>query len=372
MTTEIETSVREQGSSRAIQGPRLTTQDSPLTTPTNLAFTLPADWYHRPDIYERERQAVFRREWIWLGREDQLRSPGDYVAVEYAGWRLFAVRGREGELRAFHNVCRHRGAPLLEAGAGRCDVLRCPYHGWTYDTAGRLRATPHFGSAAGFDRADYGLLPIHVATWRGFVFVNLDDDPHPLAEGLGDLVAETASYPLEDYRFVHAESFEMDCNWKVYTDNFVEGYHIPGIHPDFHALIDFSKFTTEGRNRTVIMQAPQKDGAFYGGTWLWRYPGMTLSTFPGGMNISRIVPMGPRRMRQEYNFLFADTSPEALARHRETIERNCDVIRQDFAICEGTQANLEAGIFDRGPLSPRHEQGVRYYHDLLRQALGAN
>ncbi len=342
-----------------------------LPATPSLAFGLPAAWYHEPEIYERERQSVFRREWIWLGRVDQLKSPGDYVAIEFAGWRLFAIRDRDGELRAFHNLCRHRGAPILKDGPGRCDVLRCGYHGWTYDTAGRLRATPHFGEAAGFDKRNFGLLPIRVAVWRGFVFVNLDDDPRPLEESLGDLAAEAAPYPLEAYTFVHAETFEMACNWKVYTDNYVEGYHIPGIHPAFNAVIEFDKFTTEGRNRTVIMKAPQKDGAFYSGTWLWRFPNMTLSTFPGGMNISRIVPMGPRRVRQDYNFLFADTSSSAMVRHRRTIEQTCDVIRQDFAICEGTQASLEAGIFAQGPLSPRHEQGVRYYHDLLRQALGS-
>lgn len=337
----------------------------------SLAFGLPASWYHDPAIYERERQAVFCREWIWLGREDQLRDPGDYVAITFAGWRLFAIRDRDGGLRAFHNICRHRGAPILKDGASRCDVIRCAYHGWTYDTAGRLRATPHFGSAVDFDRKDYGLLPISVASWRGFVFVNLAKDPVPLVEGLGDLAREAAPYPLEEFRFVGEETFEMDCNWKVYTDNYVEGYHIPGIHPAFNAVIDFEKFTTEGRNRTVIMQAPQKDGAVYSGTWLWRYPNMTLSTFPGGMNISRIVPLGPRRVCQYYNFLFADASPAAMEGHRRTMAWTCNVIREDFAICEGTQANMEAGIFERGPLSPRHEDGVRYYHALLRQALSA-
>src|SRR5262252_3922022 len=220
----------------------------------SLAFGLPASWYHSPEIYERERQAVFRREWIWLGREDQLRNPGDYIAIEFAGWRLFAIRDREGQLRAFHNVCRHRGAPILKDRANRCDVIRCAYHGWTYDTAGRLRATPHFGSAVDFDKKDFSLLPISVATWRGFVFVNLDENPVPLLEGLGDLVREAEPYPLEDYRFFGEEVFEMDCNWKVYTDNYVEGYHIPGIHPAFNAVIDFDRFATEGRNRTVIMQ----------------------------------------------------------------------------------------------------------------------
>ena len=171
---------------------------------------------------------------------------------------------------------------------------------------GNLRRTPNFGEAADFRKEDYGLHRISIAVWRGMLFVNLDPDAGPLEAGLGDLVRETSAYPIEDYRFVHQEVFDMNCNWKTYTDNFVEGYHVPGIHPPFAAVIDFERFTTEGRNRTVIMQAPQKDGSFYGGLWLWRYPNTTLSVFPGGMNMSRIIPLGARRTRLVYNFFFAD------------------------------------------------------------------
>jgi choline monooxygenase len=334
-----------------------------------LAFGLPADWYHAAEIYEQERRKVFAREWQWIGRESQLKSPGDYVAAEIAGYRVFAIRDRDGVLRAFHNVCRHRASVIVEKDEGHCDVLRCRYHGWVYDTAGNLRKTPYFGEAADFRKEDYGLLPISVAVWRGLLFVNLDPAAGPLEEGLGDLVRETAPYPIEDYRFVHQEVFDMKCNWKTYTDNFVEGYHVPGIHPPFAAVIDFDRFTTEGRNRTVIMQAPQKNGSFYGGVWLWRYPNTTLSVFPEGMNMSRILPGGPDRTRLIYNFFFADDSEAAMARQRDTIARNCQVVREDFGICETSQGNLEAGIFQRGPLSPRHEEGVRHFHDLLRQSL---
>src|SRR5262249_19548106 len=155
----------------------------------------------------------------------------------------------------------------------------------------------------------------------------------------------------------------------VYTDNYVEGYHIPGIHPAFNAVIDFDRFATEGRNRTVIMQAPQKDGAVYSGTWLWRYPNMTLSTFPGGMNISRIVPLGPRPVRSSYHSLLPAIPPEAMESHRPTVAWPSNVTREVFAIWEGPQANREAGVFARGPPTPRHEDGVRYYHALLREAL---
>ena len=227
-------------------------------------------------------------------------------------------------------------------------------------------------NAYGVFGASYSsLLPIAVAVWRGLLFVNLDPDAGPLQDGLGDLVREASAYPIEDYRFVHQEVFDMNCNWKTYTDNFVEGYHVPGIHPPFAAVIDFDSFTTEGRNRTVIMQAPQKDGSFYGGLWLWRYPNTTLSIFPGGMNMSRIIPLGTRRTRLVYNFFFGDDLPAAAAKNRDTIERNCQVVREDFGICESYQGNLEAGIFDRGPLSPRHEEGVRHFHDLLRESLAS-
>jgi choline monooxygenase len=334
-----------------------------------LAFGLPAAWYHSSETYEQERHRVFAREWLWIGRESQLKSPGDYVASEIAGYRVFAIRDREGTLRAFHNVCRHRASTVVEKDEGHCDVLRCRYHGWVYDTAGNLRRTPNFGEAADFRKEDYGLHRISIAVWRGMLFVNLDADAGPLEAGLGDLVRETSAYPIEDYRFVHQEVFDMNCNWKTYTDNFVEGYHVPGIHPPFAAVIDFERFTTEGRNRTVIMQAPQKDGSFYGGLWLWRYPNTTLSVFPGGMSMSRIIPLGTRRTRLVYNFFFADDSPAAAAKNRDTIERNCQVVREDFGICETSQGNLESGIFDRGPLSPRHEEGVRHFHDLLRESL---
>lgn len=334
------------------------------------AMTLPARWYSDPELYRAERQAVFAREWQLLGAESLLAAPGDYLATEIAGWRIFVIRGRDGALRGFHNVCRHRAGPLLGEGSGRCDLLRCQYHGWIYDGEGRLRRTPDFGEAAGFDRADYGLFPIRVAAWRGLVFANLDMAAGPLEESLGDLVRETAPYPLERFGLVREVVFEMACNWKTYTDNFVEGYHIPAVHAGLNAAIDFSRFSAEGRNRVVVMRAPQRGGSIYGGVWLWCYPNMTLSVYPQGMNTSRILPLDGKRTRLVYNFFFEDRSPAAMAANERTIETNCQIVREDFGICEIAQVNLDAGRYDRGPLSPRQEDGVRYFHELLRSALG--
>jgi choline monooxygenase len=346
-----------------LQTPLARSADSP-------AMTLPAAWYRDPVLYQQERDRVFAREWQFVGAQSRLAATGDYIATGFAGYRVFVIRGRDGALRGFHNVCRHRAGPLLAEGAGRCDLLRCRYHGWVYDGEGRLRRTPDFGEAEGFDKGAYGLFPIRVATWRGLVFVNLDRDAGSLEESLGDLIAETAAYPLERCSFVRDETLDdIACNWKTYTDNYVEGYHIPSVHPWLNAAIDSSRFTAEGRGRTVVMRAPQKSGSIYDGAWLWRYPNLTLSAFPDGFNVSRTLPMGHGRTRLVYSFFFADTSPAAMARHEETIARNIAIVREDYAICEQTQANLDAGVYDRGPLSPRHEDGVRYFHAMLRQSI---
>ena len=278
-----------------------------------LAFGLPAPWYHAPEIYEQERHRVFAREWLWIGRESQLKAPGDYVAAEIAGYRVFAIRDRDGNLRAFHNVCRHRAATVVEKDEGHCDVLRCRYHRWVFDTDGKLKATPDFGEAEGFSRSDYGLKPIKVAEWRGLVFANLDPEAGPVEDGLGALVDMVAPYPIETYRSVRQVTFDIGCNWKTYTDNFVEGYHIPGIHPGLNAAIDFKGFAVENRRKIVIMSAPQRDGSIYEGVWLWRYPNTTLSVFSGGMNTSSIIALDRGRTRLIYDFYFADpTAPENL------------------------------------------------------------
>jgi choline monooxygenase len=340
-----------------------------IATKGQPVLTLPGAWYSDPEIFAAERTRIFGKSWQLAGPLSSLQKAGDYMAIEILGWRVFVIRNREGELRAFHNVCRHRAGPLLDEGRGHCDILRCRYHLWVYDTDGNLRRTPAFGEADWFDKKDYSLFPVKVATWRGLVFVNLDMDAGPLEAALGDLIDECAPYPMESFTFVREETFDIACNWKTYTDNFVEGYHIPGIHAGLKEMVDMEKFQTTGRNQIVVMEAPQRDGSIYGGVWTWAFPNMTLSIFPGGMNTSRIMPIDPKRSRLIYNFYFRDISPEGTEARRRTIETNCGIVREDFGICETAQGNIDAGRYTQGPLSPRHEDGVRYFHELVRNAL---
>jgi len=324
--------------------------------------------YTGPETFARERERIFSRTWQLLGPASQVAEAGQYVAAELAGAKVFAVRGRDGVLRAFRNVCRHRGARLLPEGAGRCNLVRCAYHNWAYDLDGTLKTAPWFGEEPGFDVADWPLEPIFAEIWRGLLFVAIAPD-ETLAQQLGATVDELADEPIETFGRYRSERLVFDANWKIYTDNFVEGYHIPGIHPAFFKAIDFEKFETSAHDNLVRMTAPPREGLFYRGKWLWMWPNWTLSLFEGGMNTSRINPVSHERTELIYNFYFADLGEGTKERRDDTIVRNLDVVREDFGICLDTHKNYASGGYRPGPLSPRHEQGVAWFQARIAEVL---
>jgi len=335
------------------------------------AWSLPARYYADPTVWELERRAIFARDWQLFTHAAALAEPGSYVAETLAGYPIFVLRDRNGALRGFHNICRHRAARILAEGEGHIEVLRCPYHGWAYDGTGRLKATPGFGESAGFDRAEYGLFPVRVETWRGLVFVNLDGDAGPLAEGLGDMPRHAEPFPLESYRFCRRQTYDIDCNWKTYIDNYLEGYHIPLLHPELNAAVEFRSYRVENGERICLHRANARDGAAYQGLWLWRWPNQSFAVYASGMNFTRVLPLGPDRTRLAIDFFFADLSPAAAAANEKDMAATCRVVEEDFPICAAVQRNLGAGVYDRGPLSPRHEAGLGYFHDRVERAIGA-
>ncbi len=193
------------------------------------AETMPAWTYTSPQFYRREVERIFGKVWNFLGAADQLPEPGDYRALTFAGVPLILLRGNDGAVRAFDNACRHRGSELLE-GAGNCRTIVCPYHSWSYGLDGRLIAAPEMQQTHGFDPAAFGLLPIRLETWGGFLFVNFDAHAAPLADFLGDLPQRVAPYHLEDMACVRRKEFVMACNWKLFVENAKESYHIATVH----------------------------------------------------------------------------------------------------------------------------------------------
>ena len=328
-----------------------------------------ANWYVDPSVFLRERDVLLVRSWQMLGPVSAVSRSGYYIAEDIAGVKVFVIRGKDGVLRAFRNVCRHRGAQLLNDGAGRCNTIQCPYHNWVYRDDGELLSAPWFGEDSDIDKADWPLHEIAVEVWRGLVFVACEPGV-PLQEQLGATVDQLNDEPLENYKCLHSERMVFDANWKVYTDNFVEGYHIPGIHPGFFAAINFDQFETTALDGLVRMTAPSKADLFYRGCWYWMWPNWTLSLFKGGMNTSRINPLGNDKTELIYHFYFADTGKAACAARMETIRSNLVVIREDFSVCSTVHNNYAANNYTTGPLSSRHELGVAYFQQRYLKAMG--
>lgn len=334
------------------------------------AETLDARLYHAPEIYERERQRIFAREWILLGHESEVAEEGQTLAECLAGFPIFVQRGRDGELRGFHNVCRHRAGPLVDDGAGRHSQLRCRYHGWTYEEDGRLRSARDFGAAEDFDPGRFSLFPIRVETARGFVFVNLDENAAALADSLGPFLEVARSVPFEG-AFFSRQQHELACNWKTYVENYLEGYHIPFLHTALSKEVDTRAYGVVPGDGYVLHEVPTRtEGGVYAGFWAWVAPNVAFNVYGGGsMSVERMLPTGPRSMRIEYLFFFDDRGESGREKRDAAFAMCRRVTEEDRVICEAVQRNLEAGIYSRGRLSPRHEAGVHAFQQRIAAAL---
>ena len=203
--------------------------------------TIPFDWYSDPAVLRLERERIFRRTWQYAGRADQVAEPGAFFTCDLGGVPIVVVRDKEGDLRAFLNVCRHRGSLVCE-GEGKRETLQCPYHAWTYGLDGSLRAAPRSEREPGFDKTELGLVPASVGSWGPFVFVNPDGEAAPLADTLGELPERVAAsgLDLDSLRFLQRSSGEYEANWKVCSENFLECYHCQVAHPGFSKVVDVS------------------------------------------------------------------------------------------------------------------------------------
>jgi len=200
-----------------------------VRAPLGQAETLPPWCYTSEAFYRREVDTIFMKCWNFMGRADQLKNPGDYLATEFVGVPIVMVRGKDRVLRAFANTCRHRGARIME-GEGNAKLFRCPYHSWTYELDGSLKGCAGMEGVENFDKERYGLVPIRLETWGGFVFINFDRDAEPLLDYLGDFPQQFASYDCENLVTVHRREYDLACNWKIFIENAMEEYHVPHVH----------------------------------------------------------------------------------------------------------------------------------------------
>ena len=340
---------------------------------TRRTHTLPAAWYRDEAIYERERTQVFRRNWAPVGREQELDRPGAFLASEVAGWPVFVIRARDGSLRGFHNVCRHRAGPLVREATGHCNILRCHYHGWTYDLDGTLRKAPGFTDVAeeAFDPTEFGLFPVRVACWNGLVFACLDDDVADIETWLGEIPHYAAEFPtVAEMQYFDKVEMEVATNWKAHGDNAAEGYHLPFVHNDLDAASDEIDIVAYEDGRFVGFHVRYGGSGQRGsgkGFWVYKFPCMLFHFSKRGFNCERAVPLGAHRVRVTRWFWFVDLDP---ARNRAEVEDSATVMREDAGICEAVQRNLEAGLYEAGRLSASREPGPIFIQRLVREALG--
>jgi choline monooxygenase len=348
------------------------------------ARTPPASWYFEPEQLRLEERRIFARAWQLVGRAETLGEPGAYLTTAVAGEPLVVTRHDDGGLRAFSNVCRHRAGPVAQ-GCGRARALQCRYHGWSYALDGRLLATPEFEGATGFEREAHGLPPARVATWAGFVFVNLDAQAPELHDVLGAVPHETRALPLEAMRLYRTHDYELACNWKVYVDNYLEGYHIPIVHPGLFRQLDYGAYRVETARFHSKQYAPLRasagdslyrrrlpPGAEPLALYYWLFPNLMLNVYPDNVQVNLVLPLGPERTLTRFEWYVLDPQrpglDEELAR---SFAFSDEVQREDIAICEAVQRGLRSRTYASGRYSLRRENGLHHFHGLLAEFLGA-
>lgn len=339
--------------------------------PDSLTWSLPATAYCDPDTYKRERALIFTANWSLFTWAAKVEAPGSYVTGTLAGYPIIVLRDRAGVLRGFHNVCRHRGAMLLQ-GEGRCGaVVTCPYHAWAYQDDGRLLKATEFGDAPDFDAQEWALRAVDVEAWRGLVFVRIKTGGPGLAEWLGPIVDMAADYDLEGQHFFMKKERDVAIDWKAYAENYLECYHCRMMHPGLCESVDINRYAVDVHRDEWFfhLHAPKREGGLTRGLYFYRFPYLMLNLYDWGSSIATVEPLGPGRVRHINWYLFTDIAPERAEENRASAEWSAQIVTEDLAMVEGVQRNLEAGIYQRGPLSPRWEHGVAAFQDMVRAAL---
>jgi Rieske 2Fe-2S family protein len=343
--------------------------------PTERARTLPPRVFHDSAILDWEVRSIFRRTWLFVGREEDVPEKGSYFLTRIAGDSLIVVRGNDAKLRAFHNVCRHRGSRMIEEPAGRLVRFQCPYHAWIYDLQGRLRPPRHTEELEGFSCTENGLVPAQLATWAGCIFLNLDPVAAPLTDHLGELPPHFERFPLADLRRVTRMEYTVKANWKALVENYAECYHCPGVHPLLNHLTpydlggylagagewagswmeltgDFETLSTDGylngRAPMPGMRPEDLRRVYY--AWIW--PNMLFSLHPDFLMTHQVRPIDVETSTVVCELYF---HPDEIARSEFDPSGPADfwdlTNRQDWHVCELQQQGTTSSAYVPGRYS---------------------
>ena len=343
------------------------------------AWTLPASVYTDPGVHAAEKEKIFGCTWQVVGHFGQVANPGDYFTTETVGEPLLIVRDADGVLRGFYNVCRHRAGPPAE-GCGSRKLFRCGYHGWTYDLDGSLTSATEIEGVEGFRPEDFALVPVRTEEWFNFVFVNLNPDAEPLRESLSELTRQVQRFPVAGMKLFERRTYDMECNWKTYVDNYLEGYHLPSVHPGLNRELDFSAYAVEPYAKHVRQFSPirgtqagdatprryQDAGEGLTTDYFWVFPNWMLNCYPDNVSLNIVLPLGPERSMAIFEWYLPEKehgSPAAKA----SVEFSDQIQVEDVGICEVVQKNLRSRSYSRGRFSVTQERGVHAFHRMYAQ-----
>jgi len=358
------------------------------------AHTLASRFYTDPAILNIEKTKIFQRTWQLVGTLDHacgdvngvkrtIADPESFFTADVGGEPIVITRDKQGSLRAFSNVCRHRAGPIA-SGSGCKSVLRCGYHGWTYTLDGRLIGTPDVEGVEFFDRSTMGMVPLRLETWEQFIFVNFDRDALPLAEYLGDIPEQACGFRFDGLQFAERRDYVLNCNWKVYVDNYLEGYHIPIAHPGLMREIDYSQYRTDTfryhsqqfapiramKAEDVGERAYAPGGGPQEALYFWIFPNLMLNIYPDNVSTNLIMPLSQDKTLTIFEWFFHDAaSAKVQERMKKAIAFSDEVQQEDIGLCESVQRGLQSALYDRGRYSVKRENGVHHFHMLLGEFL---
>ncbi len=366
---------------------------SKVGEPIETAVGLPNCTYTDPAMLKFERRKVLGSGWLGVALATDVPNPGDVFPVNVAGQPLIVLRDREGGIRVFHNVCRHRGTQLVDAPSQGRRNLVCPYHAWCYDLTGRLVATPRFNGIEDHSHptlkdGSQDLKSVRSEVWNHIVFVNLSNDAEPLTEFTRRLDERWAPFDLANVHHGGSMTFEIKANWKLVLENFLESYHLPKVHPElnrYSPLADHVLLVDEVFMGQLSLNYRPKDGAAglplfpnlpedraTTGEYLLLFPNLMLSVTPDHFRITFVTPVTPELTLQRWEFFFVgrESTEERFAEARQTVvDRVGAVTREDIDVLEWMQAGRHSDGFDGGRFSPYHETTTHHFQKLVAQRM---
>lgn len=367
--------------------PQLDLSDYSPTSDLAHATTLPKRWYVDPDFLTFEKKRIFQRTWQPVGRLDNVRRPGDYFTCELVGEPLVVTRGQDNQLRAFYNVCLHR-AGNVAVGLGNRKSLQCKYHGWTYGLDGKLLNAPEFEGVQNWRKEGVCLTAVQVQAWGPWVFVNLDPNAPPMEVYYGTIHQEIAAkgFNIDEMHLIERRDYVIKCNWKVYVDNYLEGYHLPMAHPGLFKELDYDQYRVDtfryyssqyapirplregempGRDRRYVRTEGEAEALYY-----WIFPNVMLNVYLDNTSINIILPIDHETTLTIFEWYFQQPGTgEGWESMQQIIAFSDEIQQEDIAICEAVQVGLKSQAYDKGRFSVKRENGVHHFQNLVHEFL---